>query len=105
MVEPATVLERLSQAGLSLNIKKCTFATDNIEYLGHHISPDGIRPQKRLVKAISDFRTPPDAVETKRFVHMARFYRRFVPQFGTMVAPLTKLLRKSVEWEWKREQD
>lgn len=104
LVELATVLERLSQAGLSLNLKKCTFATNNIEYLGHHLSPEGIRPKKRLVKAIPAFKTLADAAETKRFVHLAGFYRRFVSQFGTIMAPLTKLLRKSVQWEWSQKQ-
>lgn len=105
VVELATVLERLSAAGLTLKLKKCMFATRSMEYLGHELSGEGVRPLERLVTAVRDFPRPTDATEVKRFVHIAGYYRRFVPGFGTMMAPLTKLLRKDVNWEWCESQN
>lgn len=47
---------------------------------------------------------PRDAMGAKRFVHMAGYYRRFVPGFGARMAPLTRLLRKNEDWRWTEEQ-
>lgn len=74
----ACVLERLAAAGLTLKLKKCVFATTTIEYLGRHLSSDGVRPLERLVAAVRDFLRPDGAVAVKRFVHLAEYYRRFV---------------------------
>eukprot|EP00644_Phytophthora_capsici_P007163 jgi/Phyca11/112447/e_gw1.22.80.1 len=103
--EVATVLERLKVAGLTLKLKKCRFAAKSMEYLGYELSNEGVRPLQRLVTAVKEFPTPRDTVEVKRFVHLAGYYRRFVQGFGSMMAPLTKLLRKKVAWEWTAEQE
>ncbi|KAE9355581.1 hypothetical protein PR003_g2760 [Phytophthora rubi] len=71
-----------------------------MEYLGHYWTPDGIQPTSRLVKAIVDFPRPQDDVQVRRFVALAGYYRRFVPDFGAQMAPLPTLLRKSSEWPW-----
>ncbi|OWZ06106.1 Gag-pol fusion protein [Phytophthora megakarya] len=83
---------------------KCRFATRSMEYLGHELSSEGVRPLKRLVTAVKYFPTLTDAVEVKRFVHLAGYDRRFVAGFGSMMAPLSRLLRKKVHWEWGDEQ-
>lgn len=101
-LELACVLERLSIAGLTLKLKKCVFAT---QYLGHELGSEGVRPLPRLVTAVQDFQRPHDAVEIKRFVHLAGYYRRFVEGFGSIGAPLTKLLRNDTEWEWTEAQE
>ncbi|KAE9114009.1 hypothetical protein PF010_g9861 [Phytophthora fragariae] len=105
VVELANVLERLSQAGLTLKLKKGLFAAKSMEYLGHELSCDGVRPLPRLISAVQEFPRPTDAVEAKRFVHLTGYYRRFVEGFGSMMAPITKLLRKDAEWEWTPAQE
>ncbi|KAE8989378.1 hypothetical protein PF011_g18796 [Phytophthora fragariae] len=98
VVELAVVLERLAEAGLSLKSSKCTFATTKMEYLGHELTTAGIQPTNRLIKAIVDFPRPTDEAQVRRFVALAGYYRRFVPEFGSRMAPLTSLLRKTSEW-------
>ncbi|GMF47160.1 unnamed protein product [Phytophthora fragariaefolia] len=105
VVELAAVLERLAQAGLSLKASKCSFATTKMEYLGHDLTPDGIRPTARLVKAVKDFLVPTSDKEVRKFVALAGYYRRFMPDFGKRMAPLTMLLRENVSWRWKTEQE
>ncbi|GMF51199.1 unnamed protein product [Phytophthora fragariaefolia] len=91
VIELADVLERLRAAGLSLKLK---------EYLGHHLSDKGVQPAERLVQSVRDFPRPSDTTEVKRFVHLASYYRKFIAAFGTIVEPLTRLLKKDVPWEW-----
>lgn len=104
VVELAAVLERLSKAGLSLKAAKCSFGTTRLEYLGHELDAEGTRPLERLIKSVREIPVPTDEASVKRFVHMAGFYRRFIPNFGSKAAPLTKLLRKSSEWQWGEPQ-
>ncbi|GMF57991.1 unnamed protein product [Phytophthora fragariaefolia] len=92
VLELACVFERLAAAGLTLKLKKCVFAPEKMEYLGHELSFDGVRPLQRLVSAVQAFPRPTDAVEAKRFVHLAGYYRRFVEGFGSLMSPITKLL-------------
>ncbi|GMF58780.1 unnamed protein product [Phytophthora fragariaefolia] len=105
VVELAVGLERLSEAGLSLKASKCSFATTKMEYLGHNLTPDGIQPTDRLIKAIVDFPRPEDDMQVRGFVALAGYYRRFVPDFGAKMSPLTSLLRKATEWMWGARQE
>ncbi|KAE9262713.1 hypothetical protein PR003_g33439, partial [Phytophthora rubi] len=104
VVELAAVMERLANAGLSLKVSKCSFATERLEYLGHELDADGVRPMPSLVHSVQEFPVPTDVTELKRFVHMAGYYRRFVPDFARKAAPMTKLLRKGVVWRWAEPQ-
>ncbi|KAG3110754.1 hypothetical protein PI124_g9003 [Phytophthora idaei] len=99
VLELARVLERLAAAGLTLKLKKCVFATKTMEYLGHELSSDGVRPLQRLVTAVENFPRPTDVVDVKRFVHLAGYYRKFIEGFGSLMAPMTKLLRKKTQRE------
>lgn len=105
VVELVTVFERVAQAGLSLKCKKCTFATREIQYLGHRLSHEGIQPIKRLVQAFHDFPKPKDAVNIKRFVHLVGYYRKFIPLFAERAAALTKLTRKAAPWIWTENEE
>lgn len=87
VVELAKVLERLSQAGRSLKAKKCTLAAERLEYLGHELDADGVRPMENLVGSVKDFPVPNDTTKVKRFIHMAGYYKRFVPEFTSRAAP------------------
>jgi hypothetical protein len=95
----------LAGAGLSLNVAKCSFATSTMEYIGHDLTPDGIQPTDRLVKAIVDFPRPEDDAQVRRFVALAGYYRKFVTDFGAKMPPLTRLLRKDSAWEWPKAQE
>ncbi|KAJ8569559.1 hypothetical protein ON010_g5700 [Phytophthora cinnamomi] len=105
VVELAVVLERLVEAGLSLKAAKCSFAATRLECLGHDLTTAGIQPTDRLVKAIVDFPWPTDGAQVRRFVALAGYYRRFVPEFGAKLSPLTRLLRKTSDWEWGATQE
>ncbi|GMF80467.1 unnamed protein product [Phytophthora fragariaefolia] len=105
LVQLAAVLARLSAAGLSLKLKKCVFVARSMEYLGHELSSEGVRPVERLVTAVSEFPRPSNPVEVKRFVHLADYYRKFIEAFGSMMAQLTRLLKKDSKWQWTEEQE
>lgn len=73
------VFERLSQHGLRINAEKCEFAKSEISFIGHLVTPTGIKPLPEKVQAIADYKTPTFAQELRRFIAMITFYRRFIP--------------------------
>ena len=73
------VFERLAKFGIVVNLKKCFFASDSIQFLGHLVSADGIKPLPDKVDAIANFKLPETVAELGRFLGMVNFYRRFLP--------------------------
>ena len=97
------VLLRLKEAGLQLKPSKCTFATEEIEYLGHTLTPEGVKPNSKKVEAVKDFPVPKNVKEVKSFLGLANFYRRHIPDMAIISRPLTALTRKDMEFVWTVE--
>ncbi|KAA0038302.1 peroxidase 64 [Cucumis melo var. makuwa] len=96
------VLSNLQQHELYANQKKCHFAHKRIEYLGHVISGEGVAVDLEKIKAISDWPQPTNVKETRGFLSLTGYYRRFVRNYGTITAPLTQLLKKE-GFRWTEE--
>lgn len=73
------VFHRLEKNGLVINLAKCEFGKSSIEFLGHHVEKNGIRPLPDKVKVINDFPQPANVQELRRFLAMLNFYHRFLP--------------------------
>jgi hypothetical protein len=74
-------------------------------FLGHKISENGVEPDARKVESIENFPTPRSPKQLKSFLGLTGYYRRFVPQFSTIAAPLHKLLKKDVNYVWGEAQE
>ena len=94
------VLQRIIDTGLKLQPKKCHFMRSEVEYLGHVITPSGLKTNPKLVAAVDEFPVPTNLRELRRFVGMCSYYRRFIPQFSTLARPLHDLTRKEATFEW-----
>ena len=55
MVHVKKILSRLKDAGLCLKPSKCMFATEEIEYLGHTLTPEDVKPNSKKVEAVSQY--------------------------------------------------
>lgn len=99
------VLRRLREARLKVNPDKCQILQKEIQYLGHVVNQLGIHTDPEKVRAIAEIKEPRDTKELRRFLGMASWYRRFIPNFASTMQPLTKLLRKKQTWIWGPEQD
>ncbi|KAL5481622.1 hypothetical protein EMCRGX_G021819 [Ephydatia muelleri] len=94
------VLERITQANLNLKPSKCQFIRKEVEYLGHVITPEGLRTNQKLVQAVQEFPTPKDLSRVRQYLGMCSYYRRFIPHFATIAKPLHILTWKGAEFEW-----
>ena len=94
------VLLRLREHGLSLKLSKCTFDVPCIEFLGMIIGQGKIEMDSVKLSAIKEWKPPILVKGVHSFLGFANFYRKFIPNFSNVVAPLNLLTRKDQPWAW-----
>ena len=76
---------------LYANLKKCVFMTNSLLFLSYVVSSEGIKVDEEKVKAIREW---PTLNDVRSFHGLATFYRNFIKHFSSIVAPITKCLKK-----------
>jgi hypothetical protein len=99
------VFERLRSAKLTLNLEKCHFAKDSVEYLGHCVTREGVRPSEDKVRAIREYPRPRSVTEVRSFLGLSGYYRQYIPNYAEISRPLTILTKKDHEFQWDQEQE
>ncbi|GFV31652.1 retrovirus-related Pol polyprotein from transposon 297 [Trichonephila clavipes] len=94
------VFTLLRDAGLTLNNDKCHFARDKLKYLGLVISKEGIETDHSKVKAITEMKPPKNSKEVSKFLGMAGWYQKFIPQYADICEPLYRLKKKGAKFNW-----
>ncbi len=76
----------------------------SVEYLGHNISAEGLRPTEDKIRAITEAPAPSNVSQLRSFLGLVNYYAKFLPQLSSTLAPLYKLLQKRTTWSWGSEQ-
>lgn len=97
------VYKRLKNRGVVLNHEKCVIGVSEVQFLGHIISANGIRPSPCKVDALLSFRQPNNASEVKSFLGLANYMNKFINNLASLDAPLRKLTEQSVNFQWNNE--
>jgi len=69
-----------------------------LNYLGHVVTSEGVKPDPEKVKAIKNFPIPKNTTDVKSFLGLTGYYRKFIPQFSKIAKPLTELLKTGQKW-------
>ena len=94
------VLSVLHRNGIKINPAKCSFAKQEIEFLGHLVSGNLVKPSPAKIKSVMEWQAPKSVSEVQSFLGLAGFYRQFVPNFAEVATPLTDLTKQKSEFQW-----
>jgi hypothetical protein len=94
------VLMRLREHQLYAKFSKCMFWLEEIQFLGHVLCAKGIVVDPSKVKDILEWNSPTTVHQVRSFLGLARYYRRFIPNFSKIVKPITGLLKNDTKFDW-----
>lgn len=97
------VFKRLLVAGLTLSKEKCQFCKTELKFLGYVINRSGLNVDPDKVSAIVTLPVPISVKEVRRVVGMMSWYRKFIPNFSSILSPLTELTKKRKKFVWSSE--
>ena len=87
------VFDCLKAANLKLNPKKCKFMSVEVEYLGHIVTPQGLRPNERNLDAVKEFPVPTNVRHLRQFLGLTSHYQRFILNYAKTAQPLYNLTK------------
>jgi transposase InsO family protein len=94
------ILQKLREAGLQIDLKKCDFHVTETKFLGLIVTTEGIRMDPEKVRAIIEWEQPKSTHDVHSFLGFCNFYRRFIEGYADIAKPLNELLRKGVVFHW-----
>ena len=93
------VLDRCRHRGIILSRKKMVIG-QSVEFAGHVVDADGVRPAADHIAAIKDFPQPSDVPSLKSFMGMCNQVMSFIPDLSHGMKEMRALLKKGVPWDW-----
>lgn len=88
------IFEKLREANLKVQLDKSHFFKKEVNYLGHIITPQGVKPNPEKIRAVKEFPIPKTSKEIKSFIGLVSYSRKFIPNLAKITKPLTYYLKK-----------
>ena len=96
--------ERLKQHNLKIKITKCLFFKDEIEFIGHTISAEGIKPNKKYIKNVLQLTEPTNKKEVRTYCGFVQWLSKYCYGLKDALHPISKLNKKKNQFVWNEEQ-
>ena len=90
------VMDTLRAHQLKEKFSKCHFWREEVRFLGHVVSKEGLAVDPAKVVVVQDWKVPRNATEVRSFLGLAGFYRKFIKDFAKISAPFTRLTKKNL---------
>ena len=103
LTDVARVLNCIILAGLRMKFEKCSFAVEEIKFLGKIVNGNAVSIDPRKVTDILNRDLPTKATSLHRFVSMVVYHSQHIPDYGNIARPLYHLLKKDTAWHWSQE--
>ena len=99
------VLDRAREVNLKFNAKKCQIKQEEVPYVGHVLSKEGLKPDPEKTRAVQAMKHPENTKELKTFLGFIQYLEKSMHNMAIISAPLRKLLEKNVVWHWDQDQE
>ena len=93
------VLERARKLNLKLNSEKSQISKTEVEYVGHKITPEGLKLTDERIRAISNMKVPENIQDLETVLGMVAYVAKFIPRLSDLCEPL-RAMKKAEEWDW-----
>ena len=100
-----SALERASKNKMRLNSEKLEVGVKQVEYFGHLITDEGLKPDPEKVKAIKSMPAPTNKKELQTVLGMITYLAKFAPQLSEITKPMRDLLGEEIEFIWDAAQE
>ena len=94
------VLQLLRDHQLYTKFSKCEFWLIEVRFLGHVVSASGVLVEPEKVEAVMSWERPKSVFQIHSFLRLAGYYMRFIEDFSQLAAPMMRLTRKEVKFDW-----
>ena len=93
------VFTTLRKHRFQVKLSKCKFLQEQVKYLGHILSAEGVRPDPGKIQTLLDWEFTSNATGMMQFLGLANYFRKFIPNLSRLAAPLYRLTKKGVAFE------
>ena len=98
------LLQRCREKNIRLNKAKFDFKCQQVTFIGHLLSSEGVKPDPREIDAIVNTDTPVDVQGVQRLIGMVKYLSKFLSNLSELCQPLRKLTYKDAEWQCTQER-
>ena len=95
-------MQRLREKQACAKFPKCEFWLNQVTFLGHVVSKDGISVDPHKIEAILKWQKPKTVKEIRSFLGLAGCYKKFVKDFSKLARPLTTMAKKDTPFRWTK---
>ena len=99
------LLDRCQERNLKLNREKLQLKDSEISFIGHVLTPEGVKPDPSKVKVILKMERPKDVAAVRRLAGLVNYLSKFLHKLSGLCEPPRRLTHKDVEWSWSEEQE
>ena len=98
-----SVFDRIKMAGFKLKAPKCELLAEEVSFLGHILSKEGIKPNEANIEKIVNWAVPKNLKDVRNILGLGSYYRRFVKDYSKHMHPLIQLTKKDEPFNWTPE--
>ena len=98
-----SLLDRCRERNIKLDKKKFTFECDDVQFIGHRLTKEGLEPDPAKVKAILSMKKPDDVAAVQRLMGMVKYLSKFPSGLSQICEPIRRLTHKDEPWFWSKE--
>ena len=99
------LMERCQEMSIKLNPEKLMLKVQEIDFMGHRLTAEGLKPDPSKVEAIVTMEAPKDRAEVQRFCGAVNYLVKFLPKLSDVIEPIRQLTKSDIEWHWMEPQE